>query len=112
MNEPIKITDLATLKREKQRLQIYTSFQEERIKDKFNSIKTNYKQIIGEEFLPFSSDINSKVSGALDWINDFVMGKILKVNMDGTDNKSKLSGGLLKIVEVLVIRLVSSFIKK
>lgn len=112
MSEPIKITDLATLKREKQRLQMYTSFQEERIQEKFNSIKTNYKQIIGEELLPFSSDINSKVSGALDWINDFVMGKILKVNVDGTDTKSKLSGGLIKLVEVIAIRLFSGFLKK
>lgn len=112
MNEPIKITDLATLKREKQRLQIYSSFQEERIKDKFNSIKTNYKQIIGEEFLPFSAAINSKVSGALDWINDFILGNTQKADMDRTDNKSKLSGSLIKIVEVIIIRLVNSFIKK
>lgn len=112
MNEPIKIKDLATLKREKQRLQMYTAFQEERITEKFSSIKTNYKQIIGEEFLPFSSDINNKVSGALDWINDFVMSKILRVNTEGTDTKSKLTGGLIKLVEVLAIRIFSGFIKK
>ncbi len=109
MNEPIKITNLATLKREKQRLQVYCNFQEERIRDKFNSIKSNYKQIIGEEFLPFSAEINSKVSGIMDWVNELILGKLLKINVD---EKSKISGALIKITEVLAVRLFSNFFRK
>jgi hypothetical protein len=109
MNEPIKITDLATLKREKQRLKVYCDFQEERIKDRFISIKANYKQIIGEEFLPFSADLNTKVSSALDWINELVLGKLLKINPEG---KGKVSGALIKLAEVLAVRLFSNFFKK
>lgn len=106
MNEPIKITNLATLKSEKQRLQVYCNVQEERIKDKFNSIKSNYKQIIGAEFLPFSSEINSKVSNAMDWINELILGKLLKIN---PDEKNKVSGALIKIAEVLAVRLFKNF---
>lgn len=109
INEPIKITDLQTLQREKQRLRIFCSFQEEMVKEKFSFIKSNYKQIIGEEFLPFSTESNIKVSKALDWVNELLLGKLLKMDFDG---KNKLSGSLIKIVEVLVIRLFNKFIKK
>ena len=112
MNEPIKITDLATLKREKQRLLLYSNFQEERIKDKFSSITTNYKQIIGQEFLPFSADINSKVSNAMDWVNDLIMGKLLKIKTGDGDTKGKITGAVIKFAEVIVVRLFSNFLKK
>lgn len=107
-NEPIKITNFETLKREKQRLTVYCDFQEERIKDKFNSIKSNYKQIIGEEFLPFSLESNRKISGTIDWINELVFNKLLKINLD---DKSKVSGSLIKLAEVLIVRLFSKFVK-
>ena len=38
-NEPIRITNLKTLKHERQRLQMYTSYQEQLLKDKINYIK-------------------------------------------------------------------------
>ena len=112
MTEPVKITNLASLKREKQRLQVYCDVQEERIKDKFNTVKTNYKQLIGEEFLPFTADVNSKVSNAMDWVNDLIMNKFLKIKPDGNDNKSRVTGAIIKLAEVLVVRLFSSFLKK
>ncbi|MFY9309438.1 MAG: hypothetical protein WAQ28_10370 [Bacteroidia bacterium] len=112
MTEPVKITDLASLKREKQRLLVYCDMQEERIKDKLNTIKTNYKQIIGEEFLPFSSDMNSKVSNVMDWVNDLIMNKFLKMNSGGETAKSKITGGIIKLAEVLVVRFLSNFLKK
>ncbi len=109
IDEPIKITNLQTLKREKQRLKIFCSYKEELVKDKFNSIKYNYKQIIGEEFLPFNNEKNKKVSNILDWVNEFVLGKILKIDVDG---KNKLPGILIKIAETAIIRLFSNFSKK
>lgn len=109
MNEPIKITDLDSLKREKQRLNMYCHMQEERIKDKINSVRTNYKQIIGEELLPFSTEINGKVSQAMDWVNDFIINKFIKPKTEGQE---KITGGIIKLAEVLLVRLVSSVFKK
>lgn len=109
MSEPIKITNLASLQREKQRLIVYCDVQEERIKDKVRSLKTNYKQIIGEEFLPFSSDINGKVSGVLDWINDLLLGKLLNINTEG---KGKVAGALIKFAEVMAVRVFSNIFKR
>lgn len=112
MTEPIKITDLASLKRERQRLQVYCDVQEERIKDKFNSIKNNYAQIIGEEFLPFSGDVNSKISSVMDWINDLILGKLLKIKTEESGNKGKITEAVVKLAEVLVVRLFGNFLKK
>jgi hypothetical protein len=108
-SQPIKITNLETLKLEKQRLSVYCDYQEERIVDKFKSIKSNYKQIIGEEFLPFNLESNRKISGIMDWINDLVFTKVLKIDLD---DKNKLSGSLIKLAEVGVVRLFNNFIKK
>ena len=108
-NEPIKITNLATLQREKQRLKMYCSFHEEKLKDKIIFIKLNYAKIISDEFLPFSHENNNKVGGVLDWVNEFVLGKILKIDLS---EKSKLSGSLIKVAEVLIIRLFSKLEKK
>lgn len=109
INEPIKITNLQTLQQEKQRIKIYCSFQEELLKNKIIFIKTNYKQIIGEEFLPYTSEKNKKVSDILDWVNEFVLSKFQKVGVDG---KSPLSGSLLKIAEVGILHLFNKFGKK
>lgn len=109
LNEPIKINNLESLQREKQRLTIYCSYQEEQMKDKIHFIKSNYKQIIGEEFLPFSSEKNKKVSNILDWVNEFILSKFLKINVDGKNN---FSGTMIKIAEVIIIRLVNKFVKK
>lgn len=108
INQPIKITDLQTLQREKQRLKIYCSFQEQLMKDKIIFIKSNYVQIIGEEFLPFNAEKNKKVSGILDWVNEFILSKFFKGDSDG---ENKLSGPLLKIAEVVVIYFFNRFTK-
>lgn len=109
INEPIKITSLKTLQREKQRLKMYCSFQEDIMKDRVVFIKSNYKQLIGEEFLPFGNEENKKVSNVLDWVNEFLTDKFLKTDSEG---KNELSGSLLKIAEVLIIRLFSKFFGK
>ncbi len=109
INEPIKITNLESLQREKQRLKIYCSYQEDLVKDKIASIKLNYKQLIGTEFLPYNDERNLKISNILDWVNEFIMGRLLKMDIDG---KNKLSGSLIKIAEVAIIRLFNNFRKK
>ena len=109
INEPIKITNLQTLLQEKQRIKIYCSFQEELMKNKIIFIKSNYMQIICEKFLPSSSEKNIKVNGVLDWVNEFVLSKFVKVGVDG---KNPLSGPLLKILEVGIVHLFNKFTKK
>lgn len=109
IKEPIHITDLESLQSEKQRLKMFCSYNEEVLKEKINTLKSNYKQIIGEEFLPFTAERNTKVSNVLDWINEFVIGKLLKIDISG---ENKLSGVLIKLAEVGAIRLFNKFIKK
>jgi hypothetical protein len=109
INEPIKITNLQTLKLEKQRLKIFCSFQEEILKEKIFFVKTNYKQIILKELLPFNSEKNNKISGILDWVNEFFLGNLLKMDIKG---ENKLSGSIIKIAESAIINLFNKFSKK
>jgi hypothetical protein len=106
--EPIKINNLETLQREKQRLSLYCKFQEKLLEDKFTIIRQNYKQVIGEEFLPYTLEKNRKVSGLLDWINEFIFDKLLGIN---PEDKHKLPEILIKLTQILVIRAFDAFAK-
>ena len=108
-NEPIRITNLKTLKHERQRLQMYTSYQEQLLKDKINYIKQHPQQLIAEEFLPYSSDTNRKVSNIFDTANEYIFEKFLGLDING---KNKLSGLLIKLSEVMIVRLFNKFKKK
>ena len=77
--------------------------------DKILFIKNNYKQVMGEQFLPFSMEANKKVSNILDVINEYVFDKFLRLDLDG---KNKLSGALIKIAQIGVLRFFSNFRKK
>lgn len=106
--EPIKINSLETLQREKQRLTLYCTFQERLLHDKFNAIRVNYKQVIGEEFLPYDLEKNRKVSSMLDWINEFICDKLLGIN---PEEKHRLPEILVKLTQILVIRVFDAFSK-
>ena len=108
-NEPIKITNLKTLQREKQRLQMFSGYQEQLLKDKINFIKQHPQQLIAEELLPYSSDKNRKISGIFDTVNEYIFEKFLGLDLNG---KNKLSGLLIKLSEVMIMRLFNNFKKK
>ena len=107
-NDAIKITNLETLRLEKQRLKMYCSYQENKIHDKVTSIKDNYKQIVGETLLPFSTEANKKVSNVLDTINEYVFDKFLRMDLSG---KNKLRGALIKIGQIGILRFFNNFRK-
>lgn len=106
--EPIKINNLETLQREKQRVSMYCKFQEKMLTDKFNDLRHNYKQVLGEEFLPYNLEKNRNVSGLLDWVNEFIFEKILGIS---TDEKHKLPELIAKLTQILVIRAFDAFSK-
>ena len=108
-NEPVKIKDTKSLQREKQRLQMFCSYQEELLKDKINYIKQHPQQLIAEEFLPYSSDNNRKISNIFDTANEYIFEKFLGLDLNG---KNKLSGLLIKLSEVMIVRLFNNFKKK
>lgn len=106
--EPVKIHNLETLQREKQRMIITCKVQEKLLQDKFNTLRHNYKQVIGEEFLPYNLEKNRNVSGLLDWINEFIFDKLLGMRPEG---KQCLPELLAKITQILVIRAFDAFSK-
>ena len=78
------------------------------MKDKIIFIKSNYAQIISEEFLPFGTKKNKKVSVILDWVNEFILNNFFKGDANGDH---KLSGHLLTIEEIVVIYFFNKFTK-
>jgi len=109
INEPIKIINLETLHREKQRLIMYSSYQEELLKNKITYIKQNTNQLIGEQFLPYESNENKKINNIMDTANQFIFEKHL--GLDFIEN-NKLAGLLIKFSEVMIVRLFNHFKKK
>jgi len=108
-SEPIKITNLASLQQEKQRLKMLCSYQENLLKDKINFVKQHSGQLISEEFLPYDAGQNSKINSIMDVANEFIFEKFLGLDLNG---KNKLSGVLIKLSEVMIVRLFNSFKKK
>ena len=109
INEPIQIINLKTLRREKQRLKMFCSYEEQLIQEKIVFIKSNYSQIIGEEFLPYNTEKNRKISNYLDLINEFLVEKLLGKTMGG---KNKFPRLLAKVIQIIVIRIFDSFLNK
>jgi len=107
-NEPIKITNLASLQQEKQRLKMLCSYQENLLKDKINFVKQHPGQLFSEEFLPYDAGQNSKINSIMDVVNEFVFEKLFGLDLNG---KNKLSGVLIKLSEVMIVRLFNSFKK-
>lgn len=107
-NKEIKITNLDTLQREKQRLKMYCSYQEQMIHDKMVYMKDHYKQVLGDTLLPFSMEANRKVSNVLDTINEYVFNKFLRLDLDG---KNKLKGALIKMGQIGILRFFNNFRK-
>mgnify|MGYP001582011640 CR=1 FL=1 len=109
INEPIKIINLKTLQQERERLKMYSSFQEELLKNKITYIKQNTNQLIGEQFLPYELNENKKINNIMDTANQFVFEKHLGFDLSG---KNKLAGILLKLSEVMIVRIFNHFKKK
>jgi hypothetical protein len=109
INEPIKIINLETLQQEKQRLKMYSSYQEELLKNKITYIKQNTNQFIGEQFLPYESNENKKINNVIDTANQFIFEKYLGFDLSG---KNKIAGLFLKLSEVIIVRLFKHFKKK
>jgi hypothetical protein len=104
INEPVKVTNLKTLLQEKQRLKIYSSFQEELIKNKIKDIKYRTDQLIGEQFLPYELTVNKTINKILDTVNEYIFIKYLGLDLSG---KNKLLGLIIKLSEVIFIRLLN-----
>ena len=84
-------------------------YQEDLIKSKVTYIKQNTNQLIAEQFLPYESDKNRKISNIMDTANEYIFEKFLGLDFSG---KNKLSGMLIKLTEVMIVRLFNNFKKK
>ena len=109
IDEPIKIINLETLLREKQRLIMYSSYKEVLLKNKISYIKQNTNQFVGEQFLPYGLNENKKINNIMDTANQFLFEKHLGLDFI---EKNKLAGLLIKLSEVVIVRLFNYFKKK
>lgn len=100
MNASKKNPDsLARLKMEKYKLSTYCTYQEKLIGLKVDYLRENYPRILGDALLPYERGQNVWVSDILDSVNDLIMG-FLPAKFEG----KKLSGLVLKLVEILMVR--------
>ena len=108
INEPIKIINLETLHREKERLIIYSSYNEVLLKNKISYIKQNTNQLVGEQFLPYGSNENKRINNIMDTANQFLFENLLGLDFI---EKNKLAGLLIKFAEVMIVRLFNHYNK-
>lgn len=97
-----KLKNLASLRMEKNKLQLYCSYQEKLIGLKIDSFRANYPKILGESLLPYDEDQNIRVNSLLDSVNDLIA-KLFP----GIFRGRILPGILMKLLQVLVLNLVS-----
>ena len=106
----IKITDLASLQMEKQRLKMQVEFSGEQIIEKVNGLWTNYPTLLAST-MPFSNEQNQKVSTWLEWLNSFLFDKIFS-SRKAHPAKDEIYKFLIRLTQVFVIRTLGRMWKK
>jgi hypothetical protein len=101
-----KISNLEKLIKEKQQLKTFCTFQEKMIGYKFDELKKNFPEIIGNELLSFSLQKNTKIFSILDIANMFIL-RFLPARY----RNNRLTEMALKLIEVIVIRVLSKKMK-
>ncbi len=105
MSKPTNnMKNLQNLIDEKHELQALCAKQEKLISLKFDELRNNFPEIIGNEILPYTPERNSKVLSILDIANEIIF-RFLPPRY----RNSMLTRIALKVIQVLVIR---SFRKK
>lgn len=94
-----KITNLDKLIQEKHELQTFCTAQEKLISIKFNELKKNFPEIIGNEIMPYAPERNSKILSILDIANEIIF-RFLPSRY----RNSMFTRIALKLIQVLVIR--------
>ena len=97
-----KLDNLTRLRIEKNNLRIFCTYQEKLIGLKMDSFRTNYPKILGESLLPYDETQNIRVNSLLDSVNDLIT-KLFP----GIFRGRILPGMLMKLLQVLVINLIS-----
>ena len=94
-----KTTNLTKLIEEKHELKIMCTRQEMLIGLKFDELRDNFPEIIGNEILPFKPERNSKILSILDVANDIIF-RFLPPHF----RNSMFTRIAVKVVQVLIIR--------
>jgi hypothetical protein len=90
---------LSELQLEKIKLQNFCSYQEQLIGMKVGYLKENYPRILMQSLLPYDKVENEAADSLLDTVNSFIFSLLPGVFKNG-----KLPGILLKLAEILMIR--------
>ena len=101
-NATSRIDNLSKLRLEKNKLEIYCSYQEKLIGLKIDYFKTNYPKVLGEALLPYGTVQNVKVSNLLDSVNSLIANIL-----PGIFKNKHLPGIVLKLAQILMIRMFS-----
>lgn len=92
-------SNLEKLIHEKHELQIFCASQEKLISNKFDELRNNFPEIMGNELLPYTAERNSKILSILDITNEVVF-RFLPPRF----RNSVLTRIAIKLVQVFVIR--------
>lgn len=68
-DKKIKVTDLASLQLEKQRLKAICGIRREKLEAEWGHFRQNYPELVMKVLLPFNDDINDKIFRLAQWIN-------------------------------------------
>jgi len=98
-NQVKKITNLEKLILEKHELQAFCTSQEKLISLKFDELKKNFPEIIGNEILPYTQERNNKILSILDIANEIIF-RFLPPRF----RNSVFARIALKVIQVFVIR--------
>ncbi|MCK9411750.1 MAG: hypothetical protein M0Q53_05580 [Prolixibacteraceae bacterium] len=93
-----KIDNLEKLKIERNKLELYCTFQEKLIGLKIDYFKENYNTLLGRALLPYDPSQNIRVNDLLDSANGLIAGLL-----PGLFKGKFLPGVVLKLIQILVI---------
>jgi hypothetical protein len=100
----VKIDNLEKLRFEKNKMQIYCSYQEKLMGLKFEHFKGNYSKILSDQILPYDKTQTIQVNELLDSVNN-----LIATLLPGIFKGRTLPGLMLKIIQLVMIR---TFTKK
>ena len=112
LQHKIKVTDLISLQREKQRLQAICELKRTKLETELEYLKKNYPEVALKAFLPFDDRTNDRIFKGVKWVNDTVGAVVTPHSRLGSFFSGKGSNLLQAGLIYLGVRIVRNFLLK